>query len=176
MRCNRGPQATQTNGLDKYTVQLATTGSVRTVPDPTGGSPGSGDPSLREIMDAIQTLRNNIELKIDVVALDVILLRADLRKVTDKVTAAEGQINGLQAVNQQLEKQVQDLKKKQTEMEAKLEGREGRARCNIRMTGVPEGAEGHCTELFVEDFILNKLGPKRLSNYFTIERAHRVPA
>ncbi|KAJ1138349.1 hypothetical protein NDU88_004736 [Pleurodeles waltl] len=80
MGCNRGTQAMQTNSLEKYTVQLATTGSVRTAPT-TGGSPGSGDPSLREIMDAIQALRNNIELKIYVVTLDVNVLRTDLCKV-----------------------------------------------------------------------------------------------
>ncbi|KAJ1187359.1 hypothetical protein NDU88_004135 [Pleurodeles waltl] len=92
-------------------------------------------------MDDIQVLRNNIEQKIDAVMLDVNLLHVDLCKVIDKVTAAEGQINGLQAVNKQLEKQVQDLTKKQTEMEVKLEDQEGRARCNnIRITGVAEGA------------------------------------
>ncbi|KAJ1134398.1 hypothetical protein NDU88_000850 [Pleurodeles waltl] len=95
-------------------------------------------------MDSIQALRNNIEPKIDAVTLEVNLLRADPHKVTDRVTTAEGQINGLQAVNKQIEKQVQDLTKKQAEVEAKLEDQEGRACCNnIRITGVPEGAEGH---------------------------------
>ncbi|KAJ1165634.1 hypothetical protein NDU88_006053 [Pleurodeles waltl] len=96
---NRGPQATETNNLDKYTVQLKTVGSERNAPDSIGGPPESGDPSLREIMEAIQALRNNIESKIDAVTLDVNLLRADLCEVTDKVTTAEGQINGLQAIN-----------------------------------------------------------------------------
>ncbi|KAJ1162277.1 hypothetical protein NDU88_002745 [Pleurodeles waltl] len=106
-------------------------------------------------MDAIQALLNNIKLKIDV------LLCADLHKVTDKVTTVEGQLTGLQAVNK-LENQVQDLTKEHADMEAKLENQEGRAcRNNIRITEVPERAEGHCTEC--------------LSNYFTIERAHKVP-
>ncbi|KAJ1199446.1 hypothetical protein NDU88_003280 [Pleurodeles waltl] len=95
-----------------------------TAPDPTVESPRSGDPSLREIIDAIQALRNNTELKIDAVTLDVNSLRVDLCKVTDKVATAEGQINRLQAINKRLEKKVQDLKKKQAEMEVKLEGQE----------------------------------------------------
>ncbi|KAJ1098462.1 hypothetical protein NDU88_003573 [Pleurodeles waltl] len=99
---NRGSQATQTNNLDKYTVQL------RDAPDSMGGGPGSGDPLLHEIMDAIQAPRNNIEPKIDGVTLDVNLLHADLHKVTDMVTTAEGQINGLQAINKQLEKPIED--------------------------------------------------------------------
>ncbi|KAJ1112391.1 hypothetical protein NDU88_000655 [Pleurodeles waltl] len=116
-------------------------------------------------MDAIQALSNNIKLKIDAVVLDVNLLCSDLRKVTDKVTTSEGQINKLQPVNKQLEKQVRHLTKKQTEMEAKSEDQEDRARRNnIRITGVPEGAEGHCT---VKDLILNKLGLKHLLNNFT---------
>ncbi|KAJ1217659.1 hypothetical protein NDU88_005252 [Pleurodeles waltl] len=57
-------------------------------PDSMGGSPGSSDPSLCEIMDAIQALQNNIELKIYAVTLDVNLLSADIRKVTDKVNMA----------------------------------------------------------------------------------------
>ncbi|KAJ1127118.1 hypothetical protein NDU88_005522 [Pleurodeles waltl] len=50
-------------------------------------------------MDAIQVLKNNIEQKIDAVTLDVNLLCTDPRKVTDKVTTAEGQISGLHAIN-----------------------------------------------------------------------------
>ncbi|KAJ1091275.1 hypothetical protein NDU88_004402 [Pleurodeles waltl] len=101
-------------------------------------------------MDAIQALRNNIEPKIDASTLDVNLLCANLCKVTDKVATAEVQIYGLQicglqAVNKQLEKQVQDLTKKQAEMEMKLEDQEGRARCNIRNTGIPEGTVQNCS-------------------------------
>ncbi|KAJ1181258.1 hypothetical protein NDU88_006466 [Pleurodeles waltl] len=121
-------------------------------------------------MEAIQALKSNIEPNINAVTLDVNLLRADLRKVTDKVSTAESQINRLQAVTKRLEKQIQDLTKKQAEVAAKLEDQEGRARCNkVRIMGVPEGAEGHSTEMFIEDLILNKLGPKQLSNYVTIE-------
>ncbi|KAJ1081062.1 hypothetical protein NDU88_001246 [Pleurodeles waltl] len=76
-------------------VYLATTGSVSTARNPTGGSPGSGEPSLPEAMDPIQALRNNIEPKIYAVTLDVNLLRADLRKFRDKVTAAVDQFNRL---------------------------------------------------------------------------------
>ncbi|KAJ1191187.1 hypothetical protein NDU88_000503 [Pleurodeles waltl] len=78
-------------------------------------------------MDAKQALRYNIKPKIGAVTLDVNLLRADLHKVTDKVTTAEGQISGLQAINKRLEKQVQDLTKKQAEMEVQLEDQECRA-------------------------------------------------
>ncbi|KAJ1112366.1 hypothetical protein NDU88_000634 [Pleurodeles waltl] len=119
---NRGPQATQTNNLDKYTVQLKAARSERDAPDSMGG-----DPSLREIMDAIKPLWNNIESKINAVTSDVNLLRIDLRKVTHTVTTAEGQINRLQAVNKHLEKQVQHLTKKHAEVEAKLEDQDGRA-------------------------------------------------
>ncbi|KAJ1198387.1 hypothetical protein NDU88_002228 [Pleurodeles waltl] len=142
---NQGPQATLTNNLDKYTVQLKTAGSERDASYSMGEGPGSGDHSLRKIMDTIQALWNKIETKINEVTLDVTLLHADLHKVTDKVTTAEGQINGLRAINNQLKKQVQDLTKNQAKMEVKLQDQEGRA-ChnNIRITGVLEGAEGQC--------------------------------
>ncbi|KAJ1166004.1 hypothetical protein NDU88_006416 [Pleurodeles waltl] len=112
----------------------------------------------------------NIEPKIDAVTLNVNLLRVDLHKVTDKVTTAEGQITRLPPITKRLEKKVQDLTKKQSKVASKMEDQEDRAhRNNIWITGVLEGAEGNKIELFVEDLILNKLSPKRLSNYFTIE-------
>ncbi|KAJ1217820.1 hypothetical protein NDU88_005407 [Pleurodeles waltl] len=126
-----------------------------------------------EVMETIQALRSNIELKIDAVTINVNLLQADLCKVTDKVTTAESQINGLQAMTKRLEKQVQELTQQREVVAVKLEDQEGRAHHNnVRIIGVPEGAEGCSTELFIEDLILNKLGPQRLSNHFTIEKAH----
>ncbi|KAJ1194724.1 hypothetical protein NDU88_004010 [Pleurodeles waltl] len=177
MGCIGGLQTAQTNNLDKYTVQMKTAGTERNKSASAMKASESGDPLRQEIMEAIQALRSNIEPKRDTVTIDVNLFRVDLCKVMDKVTTAEHKINGLQAVTKRLENQVQELMKQHEAAAAKLEDQEGRA-ChnNIRITGVPEETEGCSAELSTEDLALNKLCPKRLSNYFTIERVHRVPA
>ncbi|KAJ1192789.1 hypothetical protein NDU88_002095 [Pleurodeles waltl] len=58
-------------------------------------------------MEDIQSQRGTIEPKIAAVTIDVNLLRAELRKVMDKVTTAESHINGLQEVAKRLENQVE---------------------------------------------------------------------
>ncbi|KAJ1128063.1 hypothetical protein NDU88_006450 [Pleurodeles waltl] len=82
----------------------------------------------------------------------------------------------LQYTSKRLEEHVQLLTKQQNILEARLEDQEGRARRNnIRVVGVPKGAEGPSVDLFLEDLILNKLRPKRLPNFFSVERAHWAP-
>ncbi|KAJ1153721.1 hypothetical protein NDU88_006479 [Pleurodeles waltl] len=132
-------------------MQVKTAGMERDKPVSIGG-PESGDPSLHEIMEAIQSSRSNIELKIDAVTINVNLLRPDRRKVNDKVTTGDSHTSGLQAMTKRLEKQVQDLTKQQKVVGVKLEDQEGRARRNsVRIMVVPEGAEGRSTELFIEE-------------------------
>ncbi|KAJ1102247.1 hypothetical protein NDU88_007299 [Pleurodeles waltl] len=127
---NQGLQTAQTNNLDKYNVQMKTAGTERNKSAPAKEASDSGDPLLQEIMKAIQSLKGTIESKIDALTIDVNLLRADLRKVTDKVTTAESKINRLQAVTKRLENQVQELTKQHTAVAAKLEDKEGRSHRN----------------------------------------------
>lgn len=109
-------------------------------------------------------------------ALSLNLMRADMRKTSDKVRAAEDHIENLQTKTRSLEDRIQKLTHKHKEMALHLDDQEGRARRNnIRVVGVPEGIEGPSVELFLEDLILNHLKPKRLSKLFSIERAHRAP-
>ncbi|KAJ1108825.1 hypothetical protein NDU88_006195 [Pleurodeles waltl] len=64
------------------------------------------------------------------------------------VTTAESQTDGLQTLTKRLEKQVQDLTKKQAEVATKLEDQEGRAlRNNISISGVPEVLRGQAQAL-----------------------------
>ncbi|KAJ1186679.1 hypothetical protein NDU88_003460 [Pleurodeles waltl] len=127
-------------------------------------------------MAAIQDLWGSIaplEPKLDTVQIDVNLLRVDMGKISAKVAAAETHIDGLQATTKQVEEQFRSLTKKSEIMEARLEDQEGRSRRNnVRVVGVLEGMES--TDLFKEDLVLNKLKPKRLSNFFSFETAHRV--
>ncbi|KAJ1189978.1 hypothetical protein NDU88_006719 [Pleurodeles waltl] len=135
--------------------------------------------SLGSIMVAIRGLRGSISLidpKLDAVTVEVILLQAYFGKISEKVKVVETHIEGLLLVTKRLEEQVWSLTKQSTAMAARLEDQEGRAsRNNISIVRVSEGMEGQSVELFVEDLVLNTQKPRRLSNFFTVEAAHRMP-
>ncbi|KAJ1155588.1 hypothetical protein NDU88_008317 [Pleurodeles waltl] len=57
------------------------------------------EPSRPERLVAIQGSRVALEVKIETVVVEVNLLRADLRKVSDKIKVAEGSIVELQTEN-----------------------------------------------------------------------------
>ncbi|KAJ1176595.1 hypothetical protein NDU88_001867 [Pleurodeles waltl] len=138
----------QTNKMDNYWVarRLGDPGAARG----DGGTREQGTeqdplrkPLLSEIMAAIHDLKGSLEPRLDTVAVDMGLLRADLQKVSDKVSTAETDTAHLQSTSKALEEQVRFLTTEHEHMAARLEDREGRAwRNNIRVVGVPEGAEG----------------------------------
>ncbi|KAJ1177080.1 hypothetical protein NDU88_002344 [Pleurodeles waltl] len=79
------------------------------------------EPSRAEILAAIQGSRVAIEGKIETVAVEVNLLRADLRKVSDKVKVAEGSIVELQTEVGALRKQMVQANSMVGRLEARLE-------------------------------------------------------
>ncbi|KAJ1206442.1 hypothetical protein NDU88_001847 [Pleurodeles waltl] len=136
----------------------------------------SGEPSLGAIMAAIQDLRGSLEPKLDTVTVDVTLLRADLKKVTEKVINAETDIARLQSTSKRLEDQIQFLTAGHGKIVVHLQDQKGMAqRKNSRVGRVPEGVEGPSVELFLETLITDSLRPKRLSKFFTVKRAHVAP-
>ncbi|KAJ1109245.1 hypothetical protein NDU88_006608 [Pleurodeles waltl] len=137
--------------------------------------PGTAKFSLGANMAAIWDLKNSLEPKLDAVTVDVNLLRANLQKMSKKVSSAELCINLLQSMSKNVEEQVQYLTKHHTLMAARLEDQEDRARRNnIRVVGVHEGAEGLSVDFFLEDLIVKTLRPNRLLKFFTIEQRHRA--
>ncbi|KAJ1107914.1 hypothetical protein NDU88_005300 [Pleurodeles waltl] len=89
-----------------------------------------------------------VEPRLDAVAVDVGLLWSDLQKVSDKVSTVETDIAHLQSTSKALEEQVRFLTTEHGRMAARLEDQEGRVHWNnIRVVGVPEGAEGPSVEL-----------------------------
>ncbi|KAJ1098839.1 hypothetical protein NDU88_003946 [Pleurodeles waltl] len=100
MRCHRRTEASQANTMEQYTTSVAlpqrparseVSGDVANAPS------SAGEPSQAELLAAIQGSRVALEGKIETVAVEVNLLRADLQKVSDKVKAAAGSIVELQS-------------------------------------------------------------------------------
>ncbi|KAJ1139436.1 hypothetical protein NDU88_005808 [Pleurodeles waltl] len=80
--------------------------------DALGGPRTAGEPSRVERFAAIQGSRVALEGKIGTVAVEVNLLRMDLRRVSEKVKVVEGSIVELQAEVGSLRKQIVQVKAK----------------------------------------------------------------
>ncbi|KAJ1217719.1 hypothetical protein NDU88_005310 [Pleurodeles waltl] len=116
-----------------------------------------------------------LEGKRETVAVEVNLLRADLRKVSNKVKLAEGSIAALQTEVRTLRKQMVQATSTVGWLEARLEDAERRSRRNnVRLLSFLERVEGSATESFVENWIRDVLQPTGLSRVFVVERAHRA--
>ncbi|KAJ1184515.1 hypothetical protein NDU88_001321 [Pleurodeles waltl] len=87
--------------------------------------PEEGEPSLKAIMAVISDLKSTLEPKLDAVKADTSFLRADLQKMSDKMSTAESDIKILQTAPKKLEDQVQCLTKQTGVLAARLEYQEG---------------------------------------------------
>ncbi|KAJ1200905.1 hypothetical protein NDU88_004726 [Pleurodeles waltl] len=128
---NKAPP--QSSKIDKYSATKPSADAT--------GSPsallGESEHSLGELMAFIRDLKGTLEPKHDAVIVEVSLLRADLKKLSDKVTTVESNVAVLRFTNKQLEEQVQYLTKQIEMVTGKVEDQEGRAlRNNIRGMGL----------------------------------------
>lgn len=177
-RPHKGTKAIQTNKLDSYTQP---TGGPPVTKDRSGtqDSPAtdSSDPTLKDVMKTLTAIQASLEQKMDTISIEVNLIRADLSKNNEKVCQLEVNTASLQDDVATLQKEVHDLKQNQATQERKLDEYEGRMRRkNIRLLGVPEKSEGQTPERFVEELIRKHLKPDDLSDFFVVERAHRMPS
>ena len=132
---------------------------------------------LDRILAAIESSRISMESKISSVAHDVNILRDDHRKLTEKVKQTEQSISILRPEVTDNTTQTHDLLDRVRFLEGRAEDAEGRARrSNIRVVGMPEGAEGKDAIQFMENWLKTFTPMDETSPFFSIERAHRVPS
>lgn len=123
------------------------------------------------LLDVMATLQQ-VQLSIWTVSMNVTLLRADVAKINTQIREVEIKTEDMAI----LQLQVSELQLAHKQMVAKLDDQEGRSRRNnSRLVGIPESVKGPALELIVEDIIQNHLQPRGLSNFLSVERAHRVP-
>ena len=135
------------------------------------------DSKLDAVLVAIDQSRSSLENKIDTVAADLSLLHADHRKLVDKVNEAERVLTQLQPEVKTLDESVQSLLERVRFLEGRAEDAEGRSRRNnIRVVGVPEGSEGQDATKYMETWLREVIPQATHTQFFSLERAHRVPA
>ncbi|KAJ1091524.1 hypothetical protein NDU88_004644 [Pleurodeles waltl] len=134
----------QGNTIDQYPtpVPLLQCQTQSGGPKDVLGVPGStGEPLRAELLAAIQGSREALEGKIETV--EVNLLRAELRKVSEKVKVAEGSIMELQTEVGSLRKPMVQVSSTVGRLGNRLENAEGRShQNNIHLLGIPGRAEG----------------------------------
>lgn len=127
-------------------------------------------------MAAITSGKKLLEAKIDSVSTEVTLIRADMHSMNTRLKEVEIKTGSLVTDTSELQQQMTNLQKYTTKLEEQLDYYGGRSRRNnVPILGVPENADDPATDLFVEDLVTKFLKPVRLSKFFTVQRAHRVP-
>ncbi|KAJ1170304.1 hypothetical protein NDU88_002182 [Pleurodeles waltl] len=138
---HRRTDVSQGNSMEQYTTVVPTPQRITQLGGSDVGQSGllpAEEPSRAEILAAIQGSRLTLESKIETVAVEVNLLRADLRRISDKVKVVEGLIVELQAEVGTLRKQMAQAGSTVGRLEARLEDAEGRSRRNnIRLLRFP---------------------------------------
>lgn len=101
-------------------------------------------------------------------------IQQDLHKTSDRLDEAEGRIEEVETALQAASSLLTQLLQRQDNMEAKLIDQEGRARWeNIRIYGIPEGAEDNNIEGFIDKLFRDCLDFPQDAQ-IKIERAHRA--
>ncbi|KAJ1155154.1 hypothetical protein NDU88_007889 [Pleurodeles waltl] len=107
--------------------------------------------SRPKLLAAIMGSREALEGKIESVAIEVNLFRADLWKVSGRVQITEGSISELREEVTTLRQQMAEVTSRAETLEARVENAEGRSRRNnVRFIRFPEQAEGYAMEAVEE--------------------------
>ncbi|KAJ1212978.1 hypothetical protein NDU88_000617 [Pleurodeles waltl] len=135
-----------------------------------GGTPDhllerSAEPTRAALLEVLQGSRRALEGQIAGIFTTVKLLQADLRKMAEKVGAAETNITALQSNMQQLQQQVWRLDATAM-LEDRAEYTEGRSKHNnICLLGFTERSVGRSMARFLAQWVIEELKPKGLSKH-----------
>ena len=133
--------------------------------------------SFDKVLKAIADTKNTLQTQISTVATELGLLRVDHRALSERVKLTEQSITELEPTQKAMQMEIKALTAKVHVLETRAEDAEGRSRrCNIRVVGLPEKIEGTNVQKYLEDWLRTQMPEGTLSQFFALERAHRVPA
>ncbi|KAJ1210025.1 hypothetical protein NDU88_005393 [Pleurodeles waltl] len=114
-RTNKGTQQTR---MDQYTAQSSGASLQK---DPPGPLEKGAEPTWVQILAVIKSLQHAVQTQIAAIAVNVKLVRADLRVVAERSVATEKQVTYLQSHMDALKSSVAILEAKTHKLEAKFE-------------------------------------------------------
>lgn len=161
------PETAPENRLDTHTLARLST----TQPDPTISD------KRDQVLAAIELSRVSMEEQLGTLTTDISLILDDHRKLADKVKVGEKTIADRQPAVTAQQKTLQNVLSRLATVEERKDDLEGRSRrCNIRVLGLPEGVEGTNPLAYMETWVKSFTPTTDHTAFFSIERAHRVPA
>ncbi|KAJ1189108.1 hypothetical protein NDU88_005859 [Pleurodeles waltl] len=132
---------------------------------------------FEKILQAILDTKITLEAKIGSVTEDLNILRTDQHALADRVSELERDTVAIPRSVEDLQSQLVHLSTEVDSLKRRAEDAEGRSRRNnIRMVGFPERAEGLSAELFIEKWLTDTILKDNIPKFFSVERAHRIPA
>lgn len=144
--------------------------------DPVAPSPSPPLPQASDttaILAAIEQSRASVMNRIDYLATECTLIRADLDKIRGRLTETEDRISATEDITSQHAGSLLTLQRTVQALVARADDAENRMRRNnVRVLGLPEG--DHPAE-FAEVFFKSLLDIQEVSPTYVVERAHRVP-
>ncbi|KAL1254315.1 hypothetical protein QQF64_016544 [Cirrhinus molitorella] len=132
--------------------------------------------AVREVMEEvlsgeIQTLKNMIESSNSAVN----ELRQDITRQTELGKSLQGRMDSMNANMRAVKQEVNTHQQEITDLHDKLVEMEDRSRrCNVRLVGLPESAEGENAVQFLQEHLPKWIPSLQGDGKIEIQRAHRI--
>ncbi|XP_066445282.1 uncharacterized protein [Eleutherodactylus coqui] len=153
--------------------------AIQYAPRAAPGTTEVAEPTLHEILGAITKCSNTVQAlyqQFGTLQEHMGLLRQDMQKTSETMTAAEGRISDIEDKMPPMQREVKGNTQNIAFLLTKIDDLENRSRRNnVRLVGLPERMEGNNPSEYIEKWILDLFGRDCFSPMFAIERAHRVP-
>lgn len=128
------------------------------------------------IIEAIAASKSELMGRIDLLASECNLIRHDLDKIRGRLTTAEDRISEMEDTSHSQGSQLMELKEMVGTLQCRADDSEDhQRRNNVRVVGLPEGAEGTDATAFAEQFFKSLVSLGELPPTYVAKRAHRVP-
>lgn len=128
-----------------------------------------------DIMGAITSMRKDFSVQYTGILAAIQEVKQEVKEFSNRLSTAEQRISDTEDQVSVLQNTVDTLQQQVKLLGVKLEDQENRSRRNnVRLVGLPEGAEGSDAVGFLERWLPEALGLESLTNSITIERAHRL--
>ncbi|XP_077340579.1 cadherin EGF LAG seven-pass G-type receptor 2 [Lithobates pipiens] len=132
----------------------------------------TGELQLSRDLDSNRPLEAAMEVSVT----ECSLIRHDLDKIRGRLTTVETRVSDVEDTSHSYGAQLAELREQVKALQHKaIDAEDRQRRNNLRVVGLPEGAEGDQPAHFAEQFFKQLLSIAEVPPTYVVERAHRVP-